>query len=247
MLTLRKGRYAVRLAATPQDLASAQSLRALVFRNGHNVPVSDADAFDSQCRHVLVEETASGTLVAYFRLLLLSGGDQIGQSYSAQFYGLSALRQYPGRMVEMGRFCLHPDWHDPDILRIAWAALTRFVADQNVGMLFGCSSFRSTDATAYSDVFATLRKHHLAPERWMPEVKAPQVICFARHPQRPSSDPRRALLAVPPLLRTYLAMGGWVSDHAVVDRDLGTLHVFTGLEVQAIPSTRARLLRAIAS
>ena len=39
---------------------------------------------------------------------------------------------------------------------------------------------------------------------------------------------------------------GWVSDHAVVDRDLGTLHVFTGLEVRAVPHARARLLRAAA-
>jgi putative hemolysin len=50
---------------------------------------------------------------------------------------------------------------------------------------------------------------------------------------------------MPPLLRSYLAMGGWVSDHAVVDRDLGTLHVFTGLEIGAIPAARARQLRAV--
>jgi L-ornithine Nalpha-acyltransferase len=36
---------------------------------------------------------------------------------------------------------------------------------------------------------------------------------------------------LPPLLRTYLGMGGWVSDHAVVDRELDTLHVFTCVEV----------------
>jgi len=51
---------------------------------------------------------------------------------------------------------------------------------------------------------------------------------------------------MPPLLRTYLMMGGWVSDHAVIDADLGTLHVFTGLEIAAIPPARKRLLRAVA-
>ena len=59
-------------------------------------------------------------------------------------------------------------------------------------------------------------------------------------------DAKRAMLAMPPLLRTYLLMGGWVSDHAVVDRDLNTLHVFTGLEIRAIPPARARLLRLAA-
>jgi L-ornithine Nalpha-acyltransferase len=52
---------------------------------------------------------------------------------------------------------------------------------------------------------------------------------------------------MPPLLRTYLAMGGWVGDHAVVDRELGTLHVFTALEIRAIPEARARLLRGLAA
>jgi len=51
---------------------------------------------------------------------------------------------------------------------------------------------------------------------------------------------------IPPLLRSYLAMGGWVSDHAVIDRQMNTLHVFTGLEIAAIPPNRARLLRTLA-
>jgi len=40
-------------------------------------------------------------------------------------------------------------------------------------------------------------------------------------------------------------MGGWVSDHAVVDRQLKTLHVFTGLSIDAIPEARKRLLRGL--
>ncbi len=54
------------------------------------------------------------------------------------------------------------------------------------------------------------------------------------------------MLKMPPLLRSYQLMGGWVSDHAVVDTDLDTLHVFTGLEVRAIPESRARALRLVA-
>jgi hypothetical protein len=33
----------------------------------------------------------------------------------------------------------------------------------------------------------------------------------------------------------------------VIDRSLGTLHVFTGLEIARIPPARKRLLRALAS
>ena len=59
-------------------------------------------------------------------------------------------------------------------------------------------------------------------------------------------DVKLAMLRMPPLLRTYLIMGGWVSDHAVVDDQMNTLHVFTGLEISAIPPARKRLLRAVA-
>ena len=36
---------------------------------------------------------------------------------------------------------------------------------------------------------------------------------------------------LPPLLKFYLRLGGKVSDHAVIDRDLDTLHVFTYLDL----------------
>jgi putative hemolysin len=52
---------------------------------------------------------------------------------------------------------------------------------------------------------------------------------------------------MPPLLKTYLSMGGWVSNHAVVDYEMNTMHVFTGLEVKNIPAARKRLLRVIAA
>jgi putative hemolysin len=250
MLSLRKGRYQARFAVTVEDVARAQRLRYLAFRQKpgevDQTDQRDCDDFDLRCRHVLVEETRTGTLVCCFRLLPLSGGAEIGQSYSAQYYELSALTGFSGPMVEMGRFCIHPSWQDPDILRVAWGAMTRYVDEAGVEMLFGCSSFQGTEAEAYMDAFALLKDRHLAPKRWLPRVKAPDVFRFARLLRRRSPDMRRAMLGMPPLLRTYLVMGGWVSDHAVVDRDLNTLHVFTGLEIRAIPPARARLLRGVA-
>jgi putative hemolysin len=244
MLNLAKGRYRARTAATPDDLAAAQRLRALAFR-GPGALAPDRDDFDEACTHVLIEETRSGDLVGCFRLLQLGSGAEIGRSYSAQFYELSALADFKGPMVEMGRFCIHPECHDPDILRVAWGAMTAHVDREGVEMLFGCSSFHGTEARDYYDAFALLRDRHIAPKRWLPRVKAPAVFRYAARLRR-KPDLKRAQAKMPPLLRTYLLMGGWVSDHAVIDRDLGTLHVFTGLEIRAVPPGRARLLRAVA-
>lgn len=239
---LNKGRYRARLAQSPQDLAAAQELRTLAFATDE----TDADAYDELCAHILVEDMrADGRLVCCFRMLTMQKGAEIANSYSAQYYDLSALQDFDGRMVEMGRFCIHPDWTDPDILRVAWGAMTAFVDQNDVQMLFGCSSFAGTETAEYLDAFAMLKHRHLAPKRWLPRVKAPDVFRFAARLRR-RPDVKKAMLRMPPLLRTYLMMGGWVSDHAVVDRHMNTLHVFTGLEIGAIPPARKRLLRAVA-
>lgn len=247
---LAKGRYRARQAEGRQDLPACQSLRHLCFIESRGGPARpgrrEADAFDPICTHVLVEEQRSGKLVACFRLLPLDSGAEISRSYAAQYYELSALAAYAGPMVEMGRFCIHPDHPDPDILRMAWGAMTQIVEARGVEMVFGCSSFHGTDAEIYLDAFAVLSERHLAPGRWGPKVKAPDVVRFADKLRLRKIDLRRGMLRMPPLLKTYLLMGGWVSDHAVVDHEMNTLHVFTGLEIGAIPPARAKALRAVA-
>lgn len=239
---LSKGRYRARLAQSPEDIRTAQALRTLAF--GTEQP--DCDEFDARCSHILIEDMRSADrLVCCFRMLTMDSGGEIGRSYSAQFYDLTSLEGFEGRMVEMGRFCINPDHSDPDILRIAWGAMTAYVDRNNVEMLFGCSSFAGTETEQYLDAFAMLKHRHLGPKRWLPRVKAPDVFRFAARLRR-RPDVKKAMLRMPPLLRTYLMMGGWVSDHAVVDRHMNTLHVFTGVEIGAIPPARKRLLRAVA-
>ncbi|MEP4198207.1 MAG: GNAT family N-acyltransferase [Aliishimia sp.] len=241
MILLAKGAYIARIASGEGDIRAAQSLRACAF--GLTSPL-DGDSFDAACKHILIEHAVSRDLVCCFRMMPLTGAT-ISDSYSAQYYELSALESYQGKMVELGRFCLHPHWTDPDILRIAWGAMTQFVDQHQIDLLFGCSSFAGTETATYLDAFAVLKARHLAPKRWLPRVKAPDVFRFAARLRR-KPDMRRAMRAMPPLLRTYLMMGGWVSDHAVLDRQMNTMHVFTGVEIGAIPAARKRLLRAVA-
>lgn len=255
MMMLKQGRYLARLAETEDDLRAAQRLRWLAFiaargTGGQDARDSaasrDADDYDTACSHVLIEDQRSGQLVGTFRFMLFADGSQIGSSYSARYYNLSRLQKFAGPMVEMGRFCVHPERSDPDILRIAWGAMTAYVDRHGVQLLFGCSSFIGTETQGYADAFALLKDRYLAPRRWLPRVKAPNVFRFASALRRVTPDLRRAQAVMPPLLRSYLLMGGWVSDHAVVDDQLGTLHVFTGLEIATIPPGRQRLLRGVA-
>jgi putative hemolysin len=238
-ILLTKGRYHARAAASDQDMVATLALRDRCFGASGALP----DKFDDSCIHIMVFDTKQEQLVCCFRMLTLQPTSVSG-SYSAQFYDLSALENYAGTMVELGRFCVDPDLNDPDILRLAWAELTAYVDANSVRMLFGCSSFAGIDVTPYTDAFALLKARHLAPEPWVPQIKAPDVFRYADD-LREKPDLKKAMRAMPPLLRTYLMMGGWVSDHAVVDPLMNTLHVFTGLEIGAIPPARKRLLRAL--
>lgn len=232
-----KGRFRVRLATGEADLALAQRLRHLAFRGGSG---RDGDRFDVLWRHLLIERVQGGELVGTCRFWVFRDGVESAGGYTAQFYDLSAFRAISAPVLEMGRFCMAPGMADADALRLAWAALTRVVDSEGVALLFGCSSFAGVDPAAHADAFAALAAGHLAPERLRPGPATAERVALQAGPH----DARRALAQLPPLLRTYLAMGGWVSDHAVIDRDLGTIHVCTGVEIAAIPPVRARLLRA---
>jgi len=237
-------RYGVRFAASTKDLLSAQRLRHQCFvTEAGRAPLAgglDTDRFDGLCRHVIVED--AGAVVATFRVMTLPDGRALRDSYSAQSYDLTALAAFPRPMVELGRFCISPDVTDPGeaahILRTALGAITRIVERAGAGLLFGCSSFAGTDPQPYRAAFQYLAARHAAPAALAPLRKAPATI-----PLDTGCTPSPH--ALPPLLRSYLGLGGWVSDHAVVDAEMRTLHVFTAVETARVPPRRAEALRRL--
>jgi L-ornithine Nalpha-acyltransferase len=238
-----RGCHRARLAQTAQDLKAAQALRQRAFHHIRGLAPDrdlDSDRYDATARHVLVEETATDALVACYRVHLFPPAE-IEASYCAQFYDLARLSTFPGVTLELGRFCLHPDHHHPDILRLAWALLARLVDQGGVTLLFGCSSFAGADPLRHASALAALASR-AAPAQWNPGPRAPERVALSGGMALPNGP-----TGIPPLLRTYLGMGGWVSDHAVIDRAMDTLHVFTGVEIARIPAARARALREIAA
>jgi putative hemolysin len=245
---LRRGAYTVRFACSVEDIQRCQQLRHRCFveQAGGEARVGgiETDKFDSLCDHLMVEDQA-GLLMCCYRLMSITSGAEINSSYSAQYYDLERLSGYAAPMLELGRFCVDPDIRDPDVLRIAWGMLAAVVDARSVGLLFGCSSFAGIDAGMYRQGLDLLAERHRAPKVWHPDVKASQVVHFGADAQV-VTDRKLAMAQVPALLKTYLSMGGWVSDHAVIDTAMNTLHVFTGVEIANIPPARAKALRAVA-
>ena len=230
-----------RLAEGAADLGRVMDLRRASFPRADGRPEEDAQ--DALSAHVMVE--GGGRLLACYRVMLFGWGAGLAQGYAARFYDVAPLAGYARPIAEMGRFCLAPGGVHPDVLRLAWGAMTRLVDEGQAGLMLGCTSFRGADWMRHREGLALLAAGHIGPASHLPGRKAGEVVEYPALAGQ-VTDRRAALAALPPLLRTYLTMGGWVSDHAVVDCQLDTLHVFTCVEVDKVPPARAASLRAVA-
>ncbi|MFM7444471.1 MAG: GNAT family N-acyltransferase [Tabrizicola sp.] len=239
METIHKGKLIARLAQGRAEMDRVMAFRRVAFPR---VKGTEEDAQDALSAHVIVE--GEGEVLAYFRVMLFGWGAGLAQGYAARFYDVGPLSGYAKPIAEMGRFCVRPGGVHPDVLRLAWGAMTRVVDAGPAGLLVGCSSFRGAGWEVHRATLALLAAEFVGPVEHLPGRKAAEVVELAA--AGPVGERRAALAGLPPLLRTYLGMGGWVSDHAVVDRELDTLHVFTCVEVDRVPVARAASLRAVA-
>ncbi len=234
MIGAKDAAYRVRLADAA-DFGQIMALRRARFGAGE-------DAFDSHSTQIMVQD--KDQLIATFRLREFSNGAAAQMGYTGQFYDLSALAHLTGPVLELGRFCVADGALQVDALRLAFAAMAAQVDHKGAGLLFGCSSFLGRDLALHRAALGHLTRH-IHPH-WDITATAAHVIDLRALSPCKAQDVA-ALRAMPPLLRSYLSLGGWVGGQAVRDDDLDTIHVFTALEVAAIPAARARALRAMAA
>jgi putative hemolysin len=69
-----------------------------------------------------------------------------------------------------------------------------------------------------------LHHHHLAPTSLRPKALPERYIDMNMLP-RTEVDTKQAISKLPPLIKGYLRLGGFVGDGAVVDRGFGTTDV----------------------
>jgi putative hemolysin len=213
-MELQIGRWRVEVTGV-ERAAAALALRSRLFRAG----APDRDVWDAAARHLIV--SGSDGVAACARLTL---GDP-RRGYTGTFYDLDRFAAAFPRALEVGRVCIAPEVRDPDLPRLMLAIMARIVTGERAMALHGCASFPADGAGLCR------LAGRVAPPAWRPDPRAQETVPLIGAPG-----------PVPSILRGYLALGAAVSDHAVVDRDLGTRHVFVGLPVSAIPEGRARLL-----
>lgn len=237
------GRYTMRLAETRQDRESAFRLRFLVFNlelgEGPDAAYRDGyerDEFDEVCDHLLVEHTRTRQIVGTYRLQTGAGAARNLGYYSEREFNFAPYEGLRGKLVELGRACVHRDHRSFEVLTLLWRGIAAYAEERNARYLVGCSSLTSQSpsegAAAYARLQDFLAEPSLQTVPW-PGYRFP-VDGYTWH----------ARIARPPkLLRAYLSIGARICGAPAIDRAFKTIDFLTLLDLEGMySSARARFL-----
>ncbi|WP_185984011.1 GNAT family N-acetyltransferase [Aureimonas mangrovi] len=242
----RLGGLEVRLAGSRAEIVAAKTLRYEVFCNEmgarptlrQRLTRRDEDRFDAFCDHLIVLDhdvrTPMGPrVVATYRLLRHERARAAGGFYSAGEFDIAPmLARHDGRrFLELGRSCVEPSYRSRRTVELLWQGIWAFARENGIDTMFGCASLPGTDVAALTPALALLRESAMAPDEWQ---VAPLPHAGTRLPTATCADPRSVLRDMPPLVKGYLRIGGYVSDGLVVDHAFGTTDVFVILPVERI-------------
>ncbi len=93
---------------TREDLHGSNALAAFDYCRG--AFLRDIDRFDAHCEHLVVRENHADRIVGTYRILTPDVARTIGGYYSEGEFRINRLHNLRGRMVEVGRSCIHPNY-----------------------------------------------------------------------------------------------------------------------------------------
>ena len=233
---LRAGNLGVRLASTPEELQAAQALRYRVFYEEMGAKADaatlaarlDQDEFDAIADHLLVVDHNLGegtkSVVGTYRLIRQEAADSFGRFYSESEYDISALKRFPGRKLELGRSCTASAYRNRMVLQLLWRGIATYVFHYGIDLMFGCASLNGTNPDALAEELTYLALYHRAPDAISPKALPERYVEMRRLPAE-EIDPKQALMRLPPLIKGYLRLGGFVGEGAVIDNQFNTTDI----------------------
>lgn len=235
-------KYALRLAAGPEDIRAAQALRFEVFnlelREGLAASYAtrlDADPFDAVCDHLLVEEDASRTVVGTYRLQSGPAAAAHRGYYSEQEFVFAPFEPLRAQVIELGRACVHRDHRNLTVLALLWKGIAGYARERGGRYLIGCSSLTSQDPGDGAALYAELQARHLAPPT-LRTVPQPGYECALDAPSEPPPK-------IPKLLLAYLSFGAAICGPPAIDREFKTIDFLTLMDLERLaPDVVARYL-----
>ncbi|TCT06867.1 GNAT family N-acetyltransferase [Aquabacter spiritensis] len=248
----RLGPLEVRLAQTARDVRRAQRLRFNVFYEEMSaIPEGparlarrDVDAFDTICDHLLVLDHDAGKMVlgrrkpkvvGTYRLLRQDVAQRHGGFYTQSEFDIAPIiAAHPDlRFLELGRSCVLKPYRNKRTVELLWHGIWTYILRNRIDAMFGCASLEGTDPAALDLPLSFLHHHARAPEEWRARALPKRYVPMDRMPAD-KINVKAAMHALPPLIKGYLRLGGYVGDGAVVDHQFGTTDVMIILPRAAI-------------
>ncbi len=233
---LRAGNLGVRVARTAAEIDAVQALRYRVFYRelgaradaATDTAQRDRDAFDQVADHLLVLDHAIGSgsegVVGTYRLIQREAAGRLGRFYSADEYDIAPIVAFPGRILELGRSCVDAAYRGRVAMQLLWRGIAAYVFHYQIDLMFGCASLHGTDPDALAAELTYLYFNHLAPPAVRPRA-LPHRFVEMRRMSPHNLDPKRVQAQLPPLIKGYIRLGGFVGDGAVIDRQFNTTDV----------------------
>ncbi|MDF1748029.1 MAG: GNAT family N-acetyltransferase [Alphaproteobacteria bacterium] len=243
---LTSNNLGIRLAeGDPGFIDASQALRYRVFyeeMTAHPSPETarskrDVDSFDAVADHLLVVDRNLGdgpeSVVGTYRLVRREAAARHGKFYSVDEYDISAIVNQPGEVLELGRSCVDINYRTRHVMDLLWRGIAAYVFHYDITLMFGCASFSGVDPEAIALPLSYLYQNHLAPIEKRPVALPERYIEMNRLPAD-SFEKRKGLAAVPPLIKGYLRLGGFIGDGAVIDTQFDTIDVCIVVETDLV-------------
>jgi putative hemolysin len=251
IVDIRSGGLQVRLAETAADIDAVQALRYRIFYESLGAqPLPemlrrrrDFDRFDNDCDHLVVLDLGNGRgsnpVVGTYRLLRRDAARRLGGFYSADEYDIAPIVSHEGEILELGRSCVDAAYRHRPAMQLLWSGIAAYVFHHDVRLMFGCASLPGTDPDTLATPLAYLHHYHLAPSALRPRALCERYVDMRRL-LIGAIDPGQALAALPPLIKGYLRLGGFVGDGAVIDQQFNTTDVCILVKTDLITAKYSR-------
>lgn len=234
-----KNRLRVALANTLEDVRAAQRLRHKVFVEEMGAQVAEAehgiesDRFDHHCQHLLVRDERSDRVVGCYRILTDTRAQRAGGFYSETEFDLVRIRALPGRIMEVGRTCVHPDYRTGAVINLLWSGLARFMVMHRFDHVIGCASIPLHGGVEHIGALW----HGLTTTQLSP----PERRVFPRTPFTSLPRPAPGTAAeLPPLIQGYLRLGAQVCGEPAWDPAFNVADLFLLLGIERLGTRYAQ-------
>jgi len=236
LAALTSGSLEIRIGSTEEDILASQALRYRVFYQEMSAKptpemaaaLRDFDEFDAVADHLQVVDHDLGSgpesVVGTYRLVRREQAARHGRFYSIDEYDISSITSLPGEILELGRSCVDQRYRTRRVMDLLWRGIATYVFHYDIEIMFGCASLPGTDIGTLALPLSYLHHYHKAPPDLCPTALPERYVDMNCMPLE-AVDRKAGLLAVPPLVKGYLRLGGFVGDGAVIDPQFNTTDV----------------------